>query len=218
VFKGDPQTRRRLQAFRSYVTSAAKLRSEAGAAAVEFAMVLPFLVTLLFGSIDLGFVLSDTTKLRAVNREVARRAAVNQAGRVTCPGDYQTTENGSPGDGATRSLRAQHIICLAKFYGADAGLDVRVAIRVVKYNGGVLSPGTNHPFVRGNSLVVCLQMHSKSRSGFMSSVFDKRVFKTRVDMLIPETPQTAANTDTLGAGEFADAPLDTTNGWKSCDK
>jgi hypothetical protein len=180
-------------------------------------MVLPLLVTLLFGSIDLGFVLSDTTKLRAVNREVARRAAVNQAGRMVCPGEFETTANNNSG-GAVRSEYAKHIICLARFYGADSDLDVRAAVRVVKYDNGVLQAGTNQDFVRGNSLVVCLQMHSKSRSGFMSSVFDDRVFKTRVDMLIPETPQTAAGADGPGAGEFADKPFDETNGWNSCDE
>ena len=186
------------------------IRRESGAAAVEFAMVLPLLVTLLFGSIDLGFVLSDTTKLRAVNREVARRATVGQAGLLRCPGNFQTTANAGPG-GAVRSEISEHVVCLARFYGADAGLDVRAAVRVVKYVNGVLEPGTNQPFERGNSLIVCLQMQSKSRSGFMSSVFDHRVFKSRVDMLIPET-------EPVGAGEFADAPLDTANGWSACDQ
>jgi hypothetical protein len=187
-------------------------RRENGVAAVEFALVLPLLITLLFGSIDLGFVLSDTTKLRAVNREVARRATVGEAGYLTCPGDFQTTANTGPGIGAARSEMSEHIVCLARFYGADAGLDVRAAVRVVKYVNGVIEPGnTNQAFERGNSIVVCLQMHSKSRSGFMSSLFDDRVFKTRVDMLIPESNPT-------GAGEFADAPLDTTNGWNACDE
>ncbi len=186
-------------------------RGESGVAAVEFALVLPLLITLLFGSIDLGFVLSDTTKLRAVNREVARRATVNQAGFLKCPGDFQTTENAGPGIGAARSEVAQHVVCLARFYGADAGLDVRTAVRVVKYVNGVVESGTNQPFQRGNSIVVCMQMHSKSRSGFMSSVFDDRVFKTRVDMLIPES-------DPVGAGEFADTPFDSTNGWSACDE
>ena len=180
-------------------------------------MVLPLLVTLLFGSIDLGFVLSDTTKLRAVNREVARRAAVNQAGLMICPGTYQTTTTGDAALDTVRSELAQHIVCLARFYGIDSGLDVRAAVRVVKYVNGVRQPGNNWPFERGNSLVVCLQMHSKSRSGFMSSMFDDRVFKTRVDMLIPETPQTLLNVDIPGAGQFSDTPLDTANGWSSCD-
>ena len=187
------------------------IRGENGAAAVEFALVLPLLVTLLFGSIDLGFVLSDTTKLRAVNREVTRRATVGEAGFLKCPGDFQTTANAGPGIGALRSEMSEHVVCLARFYGADAGLDVRAAVRIVKYVDGVVQPGTNQPFERGNSVVVCMQMHSKSRSGFMSSVFDDRVFKTRVDMLIPES-------DPAGAGEFADAPFDTTNGWSACDE
>ena len=181
-------------------------------------MVLPLLVTLLFGSIDLGFVLSDTTKLRAVNREVARRAAVNQAGRMNCPGTYQTTTTTDPALDAVRSELSQRIVCLARFYGIDSGLDVRAAVRVVKYVNGIREPSNNQPFVRGNSLVVCLQMHSKSRSGFMSSMFDDRVFKTRVDMLIPETPQTPLNIDIPGAGQFSDTPLDTTNGWSACDQ
>jgi hypothetical protein len=63
----------------------------------------------------------------------------------------------------------------------------------------------------GNSVVICLQMHSKSRSGFMGSFFDHRVFKTRVEMEI-----TVDSVD-YGPGEFSDEPLDTINGWSACD-
>ena len=59
-------------------------KRELGAAAVEFALVLPLLVTILFGGIDFGFVSNDTTKLRQVVRESGRRSAVWRFGRSLC--------------------------------------------------------------------------------------------------------------------------------------
>jgi Flp pilus assembly pilin Flp len=128
-----------LSPFRTRWTGATRSTNERGAAAVEFAMVLPLLVTLMLGSIDVGFVLSDNTKLRAVTRETTRHAAVGQFGRKVCPGTYQSANlplrdqslaNPDFGFVNRRERDSEHVVCLAKFYGADAGLDVRAAVRV----------------------------------------------------------------------------------------
>jgi len=53
-------------------------RSDEGASAVEFALILPLLLVLLFGIIDYGWWFGETLGLRSGVREVARLAAVNE--------------------------------------------------------------------------------------------------------------------------------------------
>ena len=55
-----------------------------GAAAVEFALVMPILLLLVFGIINYGLVLNDSNNARQGAREAARRAAVQDFG--TCAG------------------------------------------------------------------------------------------------------------------------------------
>lgn len=50
---------------------------ERGASAVEFALVLPLLVTLIFGMIDFGFLFGQFNEVRHAAREGARAAAVS---------------------------------------------------------------------------------------------------------------------------------------------
>ncbi len=53
-------------------------RSERGVAAVEFALVIPFVVLVLSGIIQFGFVLFLQSHVADVARETARRAAVGE--------------------------------------------------------------------------------------------------------------------------------------------
>lgn len=52
------------------------IQSDRGAAAVEFALVLPLLVFVLFGIIEFGFLLCDKAIITNASREAARRASV----------------------------------------------------------------------------------------------------------------------------------------------
>ena len=54
----------------------AQLRSETGAAVVEFAVVLPVLLILIFGSIDFGLFMNDQNDATHLANEGARLAAV----------------------------------------------------------------------------------------------------------------------------------------------
>ena len=57
----------------------ARSRDERGSAAVEFALVLPLLLMLIFGIIDFGRMLNDKITLTEAAREGARSAALQTA-------------------------------------------------------------------------------------------------------------------------------------------
>jgi len=54
-----------------------KLRSESGAAAVEMALLAPFLILVLLGAIDFGWLFAEHLDARHGAREAGRQAATN---------------------------------------------------------------------------------------------------------------------------------------------
>jgi Flp pilus assembly protein TadG len=79
----------------------ARLRDDEGASAVEFALVVPLLVLIVFGIINFGFVFSQQNSLNTAVREGARRAVVNEsfagstasANPRTCDGIITSVKN-----------------------------------------------------------------------------------------------------------------------------
>jgi Flp pilus assembly protein TadG len=55
-----------------------KIRSERGAAVVEFAVILPLLLLIIFGIVEFGFIFYNKAMLTNASREGARRAIVYQ--------------------------------------------------------------------------------------------------------------------------------------------
>jgi TadE-like protein len=122
---------------------------ERGVALIEFALVLPLMVTILFGAIDFGFVSSDTTKLRQAVRETARRASVWRFGRSVCDdspagvamrgklvNNHELLSGNSipqpdPNVDDTRVTQARKVQCQLRLLSYEAGLDVRTKILVV---------------------------------------------------------------------------------------
>ena len=83
-----------------------RVRGERGAAAVEFALVVPLLLVILFGIISYGFMLSFRQGLSQAAAEGARAAAVTVAGTAD----------------ATRSARAEEAVESAlESYGVTCG-------------------------------------------------------------------------------------------------
>ena len=109
-------------------------RSESGASAVEFALLLPLLMMVLFGIIELGLVLHQQSILTNASREGARLGIVQSIpaitnGQINAAIDTYLTGSGiSPGN-VTRSIVA----------GGPTGTPVQVTL-TLPYTYAVL-PG-----------------------------------------------------------------------------
>ena len=91
--EAKPQTGRLRSHVARFLGSAVSTRrKEGGAALVEFALVLPLIVTLLLGAVDMGFYLNDTSKLRSAVREAGRRASARGYGNTQCPASVNQYE------------------------------------------------------------------------------------------------------------------------------
>ncbi len=93
------------------VAGPARVRSQRGAALVEFALVAPLLFGLLFGIVDFGYAYSRTLDVRHGARGAARMASVNYSGGTSSTGSAQrgviineTCRRMDGGKGATISL------------------------------------------------------------------------------------------------------------------
>ena len=60
-----------------------RLKSQSGASAVEFALILPILLLLVFGIIEMGFVLFDKAMITNASREGARAGILFRVSPVT---------------------------------------------------------------------------------------------------------------------------------------
>ena len=143
---------------------------------VEFALMLPIFVLVALGTIDTGFVLNDTTKLRQVTREAARLGAVDAYGTnssclLTGPIAIDSTPEG---------LETKRLMCRLKVYAADVGLELRAAIRVVQVDDPLVGYG------EGNLLLVCTEFATSSRSGMLRAVYQGRILHTKVAMRIAD--------------------------------
>lgn len=149
-------------------------RGERGAAAVEFALVFPFLLVIVFGIIDFGLYFNNSINVRQGVREAARQAVVGQ---------YSST-------GCTTGTQMDQLVCSTdKSVGAVAG---------TAYSK-VVMPAT---WARGNALVVCSQVKNTGTTGFVPLPASGYV-RSRVQMSIEaDVPQpTGATTgETLPAG------------------
>jgi Flp pilus assembly protein TadG len=133
-------------------------RTEEGAAAVEFAIIVPVLVLLLFGIIDFGFLFNDYISVRQGAREGARLAVVdNQTPTANCP--------------------AGDLVCKTRErVGAPLYWDeIDVAI---KFEGD-RTPGTD--------VSVCVDYPMDSKTGLFSAVLDGTL-STKVTMRLETTP------------------------------
>jgi hypothetical protein len=131
------------------------MSADRGAAALEFALVVPVLAVLVFGMIDYGLFFSDSLGARDGVRATARQASVANFDGVACPTGY---------DSAGPDPRLNKLACLAVdqtgAFGGDAyvrveapegwqvGSDVLVCVAVVENGVTGLTPMPNDSTVR----------------------------------------------------------------------
>ena len=182
--------------------------NEGGAALVEFALILPLLVTLVLGSVDIGFYLNDAGKLRSAVREAGRRAATAAYGSTQCPSGVG---QGNPASftSSSRATETSKILCLTKLFAYESNLDAQIATRVVSFDSsGVVQAGTDKPFTEENAVVICAQVQSRSRTGLLAPLLNSRVIQSRVVMRIAQTVAT-------GPGQSEETPY--SGNWDQCE-
>ena len=147
---------------------------ERGTSLVEFALVLPVLMTLIFGVVEFGLVYNDYIALRQGARDAARQAVVAEFGSVTCtPIGYSTA-------GGTKNL-----MCLAKDRSQQD--DVRVKLIVPS------------PYVVGSTLTVCTQRGLTSQTGLFAGILNNIEIKTEVKMRVEQVGSLVSAAETAPA-------------------
>jgi hypothetical protein len=151
-----------------------------GASLVEFAIVMPLLVVLLFGIVDFGMLFADLNSMRLGTREGARQAVVSTFGNEVC---------GTSGLNDTTTDAAK-LICFTK---DRIGLDqqkTRVQVRFTTTNEV------------GRTLLICSMYPMSSTSGIFQPLFVNRVLKTKVEMRLEQIDEGLLSTgETALAGQ-----------------
>lgn len=149
-------------------------RNERGTTIVEAAIVIPLLMTVLFGIIEFGFAYNDYLALRSAAREGARIAAVN---------------NGCLGSAAAAcgSAAAQRDDLLADTVTKSDQLSTEKDIAVSVW----LPDGST---AVGKDVAVTLSTQMKSRTGLFAPFIDPITLKATARMRLEQKPTYTAGT------------------------
>ncbi|GIM67677.1 hypothetical protein Pve01_89490 [Planomonospora venezuelensis] len=140
-----------------------KGRTDRGAAAVEFALIVPILFVLLFGIIDYGAVFSDSVSMRQGVREAARAGVVSSF-NSSC---------GSATTMATVQCRAKDEI------GTMSGTP---AVKVYAPNG----------WVKGEELIVCARLDDPGLIELVVPLPDTLTSRVTMSIETEDAPPTGA--------------------------
>jgi Flp pilus assembly protein TadG len=101
-------------------------KNERGASAIEFAIVLPVLIIILFGIIEFGLLLYNKQVITNASREGARAGIVSLSPRLGCPSIKGIVQNYCAGNLITFGTPDLDITCptMGSVFGDD--LEVRV--------------------------------------------------------------------------------------------
>jgi hypothetical protein len=142
-----------------------RLRGERGANLVEFAIVLPVLLALVFGIVEFGIAFNDYISVRQGARDGARQAAVANFGTATgCSGVDTSTSAGK-------------LICLTK---------TRVGLDGPGYADTKVKVIVPSPYQVGEDLSVCAVYPLDSVTGLFSPLLDGKYLKTKVTMRVEQ--------------------------------
>lgn len=122
-------------------------RSERGAAAVEFALVLPMLVMLLFGIVTSGLAYSESIGVTNAVREGARLGSTTDACGATPPAGCTATASSDWADAVIQRVRQTQF--------DDPGTETKVCVQLWKVGtGAVANTGKCSPTSGGPSISV----------------------------------------------------------------
>ncbi len=139
-----------------------------GATAVEFALVAPILLLLVFGIIEYGLWFSDSLSSKQGVREAARQGVVANFG-----------DSGCDLSGASGDANSQALMCTAQ--ERIGGISGDPAVMVSAPEG----------WARGNPLLVCSQLKVSAGTGLIPLPND-RIIRSEVEMAIEQaSPGTA---------------------------
>lgn len=159
---------------------------ERGSNLVEFAIIVPVLLMLVFGAIDFGLAYNNSLALRAGAQEGVRAAAVGTFGGVsTC------SLSGIP-LGVTQDPTRQ-LMCLTK---SRIGLPANSTSLRVSFVDPAGNPST---YDIGNYVRICARIPMQSATRLFSRLLDNRTQSVRAEMRIEQV----ANPPLLALGEPA---------------
>ena len=140
---------------------------------VEFALVMPVLMLLLFGIIDFGSVYSNMVSIRQGVREGARQGVIARWGSACSLNAMDITP----------SSDIQKLMCT-----------VKNRIGITPTSSVYVKVLFDSSYAADNGLVVCAMTPTKSLSGYLTNVFAGDYIKTKVEMNI----ETASGSETAG--------------------
>ncbi len=138
-----------------------------GAALVEFALVMPVLVLILFGIVEFGMAMNDFQSVRQAVRDGARQGVVADYGSTTSCGLNGAAASAS----GTPQTNAQELMCTTK---ARGGLGNDLRVRVVYTTG---SDPTDYGKVK-----VCATRQAQSLTGLMRPFLSQVNLRSSIEM------------------------------------
>lgn len=156
-------------------------RNEAGAALVEFALVVPILLILVFGIIEFGLAFNDYIAVRNGSREGARVAVVNDVNNApSCTISGGIVSPPAAPTGASDATNA--VVCKTK---DRIGLDqsqVKVKVSISGYS-------------IGDTVTVCASYPVTSISGILAPIISGKTLTSNVTMRLEQVPKFASFTE-----------------------
>jgi Flp pilus assembly protein TadG len=148
--------------------------SERGAALVEFTIIVPFLILVIFGMIDFGIAFADYQNVRSGTREAARLGVVNDVENAP-PCTIDGTHVTPPAEPSTVIEATNALVCKAK---DRIGLDGDNAKVEIDITGAAI----------GDRLRVCASFPVQSLSGVTTQFLSGKVLTSAVTMRLEQVP------------------------------
>jgi hypothetical protein len=144
---------------------------------VEFSLILPILVLVVFGVIEFGRTFNDYQAVRQGAREAAREGAVGTFGPAYTSGaPCHLTGAGGASD------NMKNLMCLTK---QQIGLDAsKLRVKILSGASDFSTAGT---FQKDHSLIVCAQYPLDSITGMFSSIIGDKHLRTKAAIRIEKS-------------------------------